>query len=159
MQLTILIGISGAGKSTYAKTVQDAVVVSSDAIRAEFGGISDMSRDAEVFAEVHRRIRAALSNDEHVVYDATNVSAPMLSDFLRWLRYRYDETTLPVTAMLFDCDPETAKQRVAHDIAAGVHRSCVPPEVIDVQYQRYLHLRSVLDEFERVFTMQFIENC
>lgn len=153
MKLTILIGISGSGKSTYAKTIPDAYVVSSDAIRSEFGDINDMSRNNDVFDECHRRIIVGIQAGKHVVYDATNVSALMLTDFLRWFRYRCP--TVPITAKVFDIPPAVAIRRIRADIANGVHRSNVPNNIVYKQSERLANLLNTRSEFEAVFDVTF----
>lgn len=75
--LIILVGISASGKSTKVKELaieHSAVVVSSDAIRGEFGEVIDQSNNNEVFKLFHHRIKAGLSNGYNVIADATNIT-------------------------------------------------------------------------------------
>jgi len=75
--LTILVGISASGKSTKAKelaTEYNATIVSSDAIRGEFGEVIDQSNNNEVFKIFHQRIKENLSKGINVIADATNIS-------------------------------------------------------------------------------------
>ena len=71
MNLIILSGVAGVGKSTYiSQYYPDATVVSSDAIKSELG--HEGPNDKTIFAEVYRRIRDALARgDKTVVADAT----------------------------------------------------------------------------------------
>lgn len=83
-KLYILIGISASGKSTIAKQMQlnilsqnmNCVIVSSDDIRQEIceGGVSDQSKNEEVFKIFHRRIRENLLKGNNVIADATNIT-------------------------------------------------------------------------------------
>ena len=79
-KLTMLIGVSGVGKSTFAKQLKDAgeidLIISSDALRAElFGDENEQNRNNELFNELHNRIRKALKEGKRVGYDATNLSS------------------------------------------------------------------------------------
>lgn len=74
----MLMGISGSGKSTYAKALEKNCgykVFSSDVLREElFGNENDQTHNSEVFEELHRRILKALDAGENCVYDATNLN-------------------------------------------------------------------------------------
>lgn len=75
--LIILIGLSASGKSTKAKELaieHNAIIVSSDAIRGEFGEVIDQSKNSEVFKIFHKRIKDGLSNRYNVIADATNIT-------------------------------------------------------------------------------------
>lgn len=79
LKLYILIGLSGAGKSTIAKeiveTEENTIIVSSDAIREELTGkVEDQSKNEEVFKIFHNRIRKGLENKHNVIADATNIT-------------------------------------------------------------------------------------
>lgn len=73
--LIVLIGPSGAGKSTFAaKHFEAREVVSSDSLREELtGSFLRQDKNAEVFAEFHRRIDAKLRAGQRVVADATHL--------------------------------------------------------------------------------------
>lgn len=72
--VTMMIGIPGSGKSTYARELP-GVYVSPDAIRKElYGDISVQGNPKEVFGLVESHIRAAINNGNDVVYDATNTT-------------------------------------------------------------------------------------
>lgn len=68
-RLTVLCGLQGSGKSTYAKKLK-AEVVSSDAIRKEFPGI----KNDTVFQKVYERVNNLLNERKNVVLDATNIT-------------------------------------------------------------------------------------
>ena len=77
--LFIMIGISASGKSTIANKLaekENCVIVSSDAIRGEIceGGVSDQSKNEEVFQIFHKRIRSNLETGHNVIADATNIT-------------------------------------------------------------------------------------
>ncbi len=75
-QLTILIGIPGSGKTTYAKqhllTNADICYVSSDDIREELFGDASVQKDPKrVFGIAYERTTAALDAGKDVVFDST----------------------------------------------------------------------------------------
>lgn len=84
-KLVFLCGLVASGKSTWAEKNKDrlnAIIHSSDAIRAELGNINDQSKNDEVFNILHRRIKDDLKNGKNVVYDATNLSRKRRINFL-----------------------------------------------------------------------------
>lgn len=65
--LYIMIGLSGSGKSSIAKeiakTSENTIIVSSDAIREELTGkVEDQTKNEEVFKIFHKRIQKGLEN-------------------------------------------------------------------------------------------------
>lgn len=73
-KLTILVGLSGSGKSTYAKE-SNAVVISSDNIRKELiGDEANQEQNEQVFQLFHQRIKETLSSGKDTVVDATNLT-------------------------------------------------------------------------------------
>lgn len=73
-RLIVLVGLPGSGKSTYANSLENVVIVSTDAIRAELGDVNAQDKNAEVFQIAHKRVRDNLFNGRDVVFDATNIS-------------------------------------------------------------------------------------
>lgn len=73
--LYTMVGLPGAGKSTFLKANKGLVVVSSDAIRKELYGDEAIQGDGKkVFSILHARVREALAQGKDVAYDATNVT-------------------------------------------------------------------------------------
>lgn len=74
-RLVLLVGPSGAGKSTYAsKTYLTDEILSSDAIREELFGTSDMGGNQEhIFQLLRVRAQVRLSSGRSAVIDATNI--------------------------------------------------------------------------------------
>ena len=76
--LVVMIGISGSGKSTFArglKTSLGAEVVSTDDIRLEItGDATDQTRNGEVFGIARKRIDDLLAQGKNAVIDATSLS-------------------------------------------------------------------------------------
>ena len=94
--LFMFVGLPGSGKSTLAahSVVNDKnggfhypVVHSSDKIREElYGDADDQEHNAEVFNELHKRIRNDLASGKDVIYDATNLSKKRRVGYLKELR-------------------------------------------------------------------------
>lgn len=135
----IPIGISGSGKSTWIKTLENQgyEVISPDEIRRELtGSISDQSRNKDVFPIAFQRTIDNLNAGKNVIFDATNVGSYHRKQMLDTFKQKVD-TDFDAYAKVFDVDPEISKERIRKDVEAGVDRSNVPPEVIDRQYQNF----------------------
>ena len=80
----LLIGLPGSGKSTYIENFEeDAVVVSSDAIREELYGSAEVQDNpARVFQIAHERVIAALQEGQNAILDATNLNAKKRANLL-----------------------------------------------------------------------------
>ena len=77
--LILLVGIPGAGKTTYAKKYLEknpnTIHLASDSIREELYGDEAIQGDpAEVFSLMQTRAVEALNNSNDVIYDATNIT-------------------------------------------------------------------------------------
>ena len=74
-KLYTMIGLPGSGKSTIAKQIPNAVVISSDAIRKELYGAEEIQGNGkQVFDLVYKRIGEELAKGNDVVFDATNIT-------------------------------------------------------------------------------------
>lgn len=89
----MMVGIVGSGKSTYAQRLtrdcRKSIIISSDKLRQEmFGDVNNQNHNTELFAELHRRIKSALSSGEYdcVVYDATNINSRRRMAFLNEIK-------------------------------------------------------------------------
>ena len=94
--MVMMVGISGSGKSYFARNVAgvintfggNAKIFSSDDIRKEvYGDIYDQTHNQEVFQILHKRIKEFLrqSDDAFAIYDATNLSSKRRVAFLKEL--------------------------------------------------------------------------
>ena len=121
--LVVLIGAAGSGKSTLAARLFAAdEIVSSDALRAVVSGdASDQNVSGVAFRILHRMVARRLATGRLTVVDATNVVASVR----RPLIARARAAGLPVTAIVFDLDPD--RVRVQN---AGRSR-VVDPEVVE----------------------------
>lgn len=99
--LYMLCGLSGSGKSEYAKEFKKESeelnselnseyrvhIFSSDDLREElYGDTNDQSHNNELFNELHRRIKSCLKNGHDAIYDATNIKSKLRIAFLKELK-------------------------------------------------------------------------
>ena len=88
----LMVGLAGSGKSTIAKKIEYAirmsspkydeygradkvVLISSDDIREEIlGDVNDQSQNDKVFSHVHKLIKQAVKDYNHIIVDATNIT-------------------------------------------------------------------------------------
>ena len=104
----MMIGVSGSGKSSYAKTIvhdMDAVYLSSDEIRAELWGSEDDQQHPEtVFKVMNKRMMEAFQSGWSVVYDATNLSAKRRTALLKQVRSYDDKIFCEAVVVVADID-------------------------------------------------------
>ena len=85
--LYMMVGLPASGKSTYAKLLAeevDGLVLSSDAVRAEWYGSEEIQGDAgKIFREIEERCFNALKAGRNVIIDATNMNAKKRANFLK----------------------------------------------------------------------------
>lgn len=78
MELIVMVGLSGSGKSTKAKEIQkyknNCIILSSDQLRKELlGDENDQEHNDKVFKTLHRLIKENI-NDKNIIVDATNIN-------------------------------------------------------------------------------------
>lgn len=142
-----LIGISGSGKSTWAKAwakVKNATVVSSDAIRAElFGDESIQGNAALVFDTAHARCVNALNRGQNVIFDATNVTSWSREALLKKL-----PAGTKKVAVVCHVGPETAIRRQENRTRK------VPTSVIYTQWDNFVRdMDDVRVQFDQIIDM------
>lgn len=129
----VTIGIPGSGKSQWANYFVDQYkIINPDQIRKEVtGDISDISKDYIVWQIVKERVINYLSKEQNVILDSTMTISKRRKEFIKDLPlcFRY--------AKIFECDKETAKERIKLDIKNGVDRSNVPDSVVDRMYEQF----------------------
>lgn len=125
-RLTVLCGIQGSGKSTYAKKLK-AEVVSSDAIRKEFTGI----KNDTVFQKVYERVNKFLSEGKNVVLDATNITNKSRRQVFQNIK-----VTCKKICVIFNIPYNTCLQRV-RERNKNPETHYVPEEVVEKYYYSF----------------------
>lgn len=142
--IEVLVGISGSGKSTYAKTRWEAdpngvAIVNRDAIRNLLFGYTDDSihdyyqrtdlsrREKEVTKIENTLIREALAESRVVIVDATHLKEKYLQRFTFW--------NVPIVYHFFNIPLALAVER------ANSRTRVVSPAVITKQLEQYLKLQ------------------
>lgn len=157
--LIFTIGIPGSGKSRWVKTYleegEDTVhVVSPDDIRrAVLGDVSNQEQGDRIWQIALVDTVKLLLADSDVILDATNVSARSRGNFLDQVKSAVVNSSMwfNTRAVVFPCDPEIAKERIAKDMAKGLDRSNVPPDVIDKMYSRFVSgYERIWEQFDEV---------
>lgn len=88
----MMVGISGSGKSTWAKQLEGEVF-SSDAVRAELFGDESVQRNHKlVFDTLHKRIFDHIAKGETpAIYDATNLLSARRHDFVASVKAQFPD--------------------------------------------------------------------
>jgi len=127
LSLVVLVGVTGSGKSTFARThFKPTQIISSDASR---GVVSDDENDqtatADAFALVHHIAGIRLRRSLLTVIDATSVQRPAREALVKVAR---EHDVLPV-AIVLDLPEHVCRERNAH----RPERAMVGPHVITRQ--------------------------
>lgn len=69
----VLVGLSGAGKSSYVDSQKEKEIISLDSIREEFSKNRDRKYEGQVLQEAKKRLTTALAKKVDVIYDATSI--------------------------------------------------------------------------------------
>lgn len=141
-QFTMLVGISGSGKSSIAREFGNLgyYVASSDELRIELlGNYADKEHNDQTFHELHKRIKERLRAGQPVVYDATNISRKRRIAFLKEIR------SIPchTTAIMVMCPLDECIDRQA------LRDMKVPTNAIVAQY-RYWQPVAHFEGFDEV---------
>ena len=138
-KLYTMVGVPGSGKSTIAKQIPNAVVISSDAIRKELYGAEEIQGDGKkVFDLVYKRIGEELAKGKDVVFDATNLT-PWARKAV--FRFNAEHIAVFVSTSLEEC----LKRNAARERK-------VPEEVIYSMYNRLIFPRRA-EGFKTVITI------
>ena len=141
--LSIVVGISGSGKSTYAnglKTSINEIIIEPDAIRLELtGNAADQSQNDKVFSLAFKRASDLLAQGKSVIVDATSVD--------KWSRAKWIDIGIKndaeIRAYVIKTPIELAKKR-------NLSRDRIVPEnVIDRQHSR-LQMPTSHEGFDKI---------
>jgi predicted kinase len=151
--IIILIGIPGSGKSTFAKNYvaenPDFVILSSDAMRAEFGkGEEDLTVTNLVFKILKQRVEYFMQNGTPIIIDATNMDIKSRKDYIQSAKkFQYN-----VVAYDFQCTKEQALQRNIERGAKGGRN--VPEFVLEKMISKYV-APSAVEGFDAINIVTF----
>ena len=87
-KLYVMCGISGSGKSTYAKLLKNSaqkrtIIVSTDELRAMvYGDASNQTDSQLIFSVAYAMIQLLLERDYDVIFDAMNLKARARKDLI-----------------------------------------------------------------------------
>lgn len=147
--LVLLIGSSGAGKSTFAaRHFLPTEIISSDRCRAMIcDDENDQTINAETFGLVHQIARLRLQRRRLTVIDATNLQ---FRDRLPLLQLA-QLCEVPVVAVVFNVSLESC---LAHNQARPGRQ--VPPEVLELHQQQLSATLSTLksEGYSRIYVIE-----
>lgn len=146
-------GVAGAGKSTFAKKIQEengGTIFSSDEIRKEFvrAGVIpkeyDSKYNAIVFSEMYRRIDESASKGENIIVDSTNVPDTAREPIMKIAkRYGYK-----VQGEILLLDDEECVRRILNRQAEDENSHFIknPEEAVQIYKKRLLDGWPTLEE-------------
>ena len=149
--LVVMIGISGSGKSTFArKYFSPTQIVSSDFCRALIcDDENDQTVNNDAFELLHLLLAKRLALRKLTVVDATNVKATSRQPLLD-LAKTYD---VPAIAIVFNFELEFCLQQNSQ----RTHR-VVPPEILTEQFQELQTSIPMLSDegFQKVYVLSSV---
>ena len=134
--MTMMVGLPGAGKSTYVKNIEygngKPIIHSSDELRDElYGDVNSQEHNADLFNELHRRIKTDLLDGHDVIYDATNLSKKRRRAFLDELKNikckHYCEVILTPLEKYMEQN-KNRERTVPEDVILQMIKNFQPPE-------------------------------
>lgn len=146
MKLTILRGLSGSGKSTWAESQFGVVVVSRDTLRVALFGSDgpdyyrrpDLRACEDMITKVeHEAIRAGLASGKHVVSDNTYIEWK----YVKPIAAIGFKMGADVEVKVFDVPLSTAIER--NKMRASLGGRNVPEDVIRKQHERFQQTKKV----------------
>lgn len=104
MNFIILVGMPGAGKSTFAEKF-NYTIMSPDQIRNEFN-LHDINDINKVLDILHKRLDKAIQNKENIIYDSTNLTVKRRKLILKHIPNSYTKI-----CYVFNIDLTLCKER------------------------------------------------
>ena len=140
--LTVTLGITGAGKTTWLR--DKSPVVETDDLRVELlGNIDDYTQEAFIFGTAAKRVSDLFDTHDTVYFGATLVNSKKRIPFLQSIKDMCKHEFV-IDVMVFPCDDKTSKKRITKDLKEGVKRAN-SINLIHRQYNQYLHTMKILE--------------
>lgn len=131
MNLIMMIGIPGSGKSTIGKQIAQLFkyeYISSDEKREEwYGNTEDQTHNFELFCRLERLVTKMLEDGKDVVFDATNITRKSRKRFVELGK----KENVSMSAVVVHTSEETAKRRNTQ------RERTVPDYVIERQFKTF----------------------
>lgn len=157
LMVYLLIGLPGAGKTTFAKTLNDAQIVSVDEVRQQLSdngiiGKTYSSADNKiVFEHFHNKILEVVKNGaKHVVVDSTNARLNERQDIFNLL----SDFKPKFVAVRFIDSAKTCLKRILkrEKLENGVHHFENPTEALKIYENRIKECEpSLLEQFAEIW--------
>lgn len=128
-----MVGLPGAGKSTFSAAHPDCVVVSLDGIRGElYGDESIQGNGKEVIGLAFSRIAKSIGAGKDVIFDATNVSIKRRRVILNSFKHA-SHVAVYVATPLNECKRRNASRarHVPEHVIDKMAMSLVPPTTLE----------------------------
>lgn len=128
-----MIGISGAGKSTWVKKVtsefpdsQSYCIICPDTERKRLtGDVSNQDSNEQVFQNCYDKLKESVNNENirYIFWDATNLSTKYISNIVDIIRESSSQWDIQVDCFEDSRNWKECRRRVKKDIKNGVDRS------------------------------------
>ena len=145
-KIFLTVGISGSGKSHFAKKfcqANDVVELNLDNFRKLISGdISNQDVTFEAIKERDKQLEKQLKLNHSVMLSDTNLHARNINSIAK----KYPHLDVEVFFITDSDNIQLCKDRIADDLQDGVDRSNVPDEVVDRQYENYVKMKSATFE-------------
>jgi predicted kinase len=120
--LYFLIGISGSGKSTWAKSIMNTTLICPDDIRKEItGDISNQSQNTKVFEIAYARSITLMKENKTIIFDSTGMHKEGRIHLCKIAKNH----NYKISCVIFNDskDIDLCRNRVKQDINNGIERS------------------------------------
>ena len=152
MTFTMLVGLPGSGKSTFARSM-NAVICSSDQIREEF----NITDNIAVFAEMDRQVRVALKAGNDVVYDARNLNRKRRINYLKNLsHFAVRKKVICFVTPFSICKEQNMLRDEKWQVSDSVYDKFIRSFQMPAKYEGWDVVKFIFDNrsFEPVFTFE-----